>query len=397
MKRILVFAFAFICIRASGQQVPSQVQAKRGVFDRLYLKDNWITRISTSLNTGDTSDNLLPTGSAIGPLIAGAFLQNQSSVAQPANFWIAGSAVVGSHNSYKNTGASGWPALFNVTHGGGQYGLSIQRSSADQGPADIVLYKNNQLAAFGSDLRPLSLGDPVGQISFSGIAGDNSTVRSPMSITGRIEKAAPSYMSSGFVFSTTDNNGVARQTYLNAQGNLLIGGNPDNIANNYRLNVASGDVRVNGLSENGDVLVMADSNGVLKKIYMGYGLAIYDGYLYVNGAEEDDPDYNLQQYTASLRIYNQEVTAYAFKGQMDIIWTRDSVGHYTGTVPDGDPFITPFTWLHSSTGPSSVNVGATRLYAPDAHTLKLVVKDGNFNDTDDWKDITIDIRIYISG
>lgn len=219
-----------------------------------------------------------------------------------------------------------------------------------------------------------------------------------MSITGRIEKAAPSYMSSGFVFNTTDNSGAAKQTYLNAQGNLLIGSGPGNVTNNYRLNVASGDVRVNSLGGEGDVLVIADSNGVLKKVSLGNGFRIYDGFLYTRGAEAHDPDDRLQNYTASIRIYNKsELIPDVSKSDIgQIVWTRNSVGHYTGTI-GGDVFVKPFTWLHSGTNPRSVNVGASRLYAADAHTLKLVIKDSNFNDTDDWNNITIDIRIFVSG
>lgn len=400
MKRILVFAFALICFQGFGQQVPSQVQAKRGVFtDSLFLRDRWINGISTNLNSADSSsNNLLATGSSIGPLLAEGFIQNQSSVAQPADLWIRGSAVIGSHNSYKKTMATGWPSLFNVTHGNGQYGLSIQRSSADRGPADLVLYKNAQLGAFGSYLRPLDLGDPIGQIGFSGITGDNKSVNRTLRITGRIEKAAPSYMSSGFVFNTTDGNGTTRQTYLNAQGNLLIGSDPGNVTNNYRLNVANGDVRVNSLAGEGDVLVIADSNGVLKKVSLGNGLRIDEGFLYTLAAQANDPDARLQNYTASLSIYNKsELSPYIYNSNMgQIVWTRDSVGHYTGTI-NGDVFVKPFTWLHSSTSPRSVNIGASRLYAADAHTLKLVIKDSNFNDTDDWNDITIDVRIFVSG
>src|SRR3954471_12963066 len=100
MKRILVFALAFLCLRGLAQQIPSQIQAKRGVFtDSLFLKNKWIRSISTNLNTPDSaSNNVLATGSAIGPL-TGSFIQNQSSTAQPADFLLYGSGVIGSHNS----------------------------------------------------------------------------------------------------------------------------------------------------------------------------------------------------------------------------------------------------------------------------------------------------------
>ncbi|MFL5747207.1 MAG: hypothetical protein ACJ751_21210, partial [Niastella sp.] len=175
MKRILVFALAFLCLRGLGQQIPSQIQAKRGVFtDSLFLKDKWIRSISTNLNTADSaSNNVLATASAIGPL-TGSFIQNQSSVAQPADFLLYGTGVIGSHNSFKNILANYWPTVFNITQGSGQYGLSIQRASIDQGPADIVLFKN---ADWGFDrLAPLFAADPLGTMHFSGVAGNNTTI-----------------------------------------------------------------------------------------------------------------------------------------------------------------------------------------------------------------------------
>jgi hypothetical protein len=72
MKRFyLLLLVAFTSTAAFSQQLPSQVQAKRGVFtERLYLRDRWIDKISTDLNTADSStDGVLATGKAIADFI----------------------------------------------------------------------------------------------------------------------------------------------------------------------------------------------------------------------------------------------------------------------------------------------------------------------------------------
>lgn len=397
MKRILVFALALVCFRTWGQQIPSQVQAKRGVFtDRLFLNDRWIDRITTNLNSADSaSDNVLATGSALGTL-TGGFIKNQSSVAQSSNFRIQGRGVIGSQNSFRNTLASGFPAIINVTQGSGQYGLSIQRSSNDQGPADVVMYKNGNL--FFSEPFPLSVGDPIGSIAFSGVAGDNATIKSPVNIAGYVEKAAPSYLSSGFVFSTTDTTGSEKKTYLNAQGNLLIGSTPAVPASNpYKLNVASGDVCLKSIAAGWDYALAGSNNsGVLGKYEQGYGVYLWDGIVDVN-IEPPSQNYITRSAILSQTETGAPRTSPTKDGMVDITWTRDSVGHYTGTV-DGYAFYFPYTWLHSNPASDpSGNVGYTRIYAYDLSTLKLVVKDNNLVDTDDWTEISIEMHLYISG
>jgi hypothetical protein len=64
---ILAILFTITCYIGVGQSLPSQIQAKRGVFtDRLYLHGHWIDGISTDLNTPDSgSDNLIATAKAV--------------------------------------------------------------------------------------------------------------------------------------------------------------------------------------------------------------------------------------------------------------------------------------------------------------------------------------------
>jgi hypothetical protein len=66
-----------------SQQLPSQIQAKRGVFtERFFLNDRWIDRISTSVpSIYDSSNNVLPTTKAMADLFRQHSIQTASVTA----------------------------------------------------------------------------------------------------------------------------------------------------------------------------------------------------------------------------------------------------------------------------------------------------------------------------
>lgn len=391
MKRIFSFVLLLICIRSAGQQIPSQIQAKRGVFtESLFLKDRLIDHISTDINADSTNDNALATGNAV-RLATNNYIKNQLSAAQPASFNLQGLTVVGSHNSFKNTLSSGYPANVNVTHGGSQYGLSIQRSSNDQSPANLVLFKNN--ATDFNSLNALQFGGYIGSINFSGIAGDNSTVSNPTSIYGFVEKTAPAFLSSGFIFNTTDSNGVnARRMGINAQGNLMIG---NATINPYKLNVTNGDVRFGLLAdaEWGEVLAGVDNDGKIKKILPG-NVYPWEGILY---AEQSGSSRNYERYLATLTqsgTNDPVVTVLENTMGLELDWVRDSTGNYKAFA---EYRFWEGTLLHSYPADPSGNVLSSRLYRKDGSTLILVVKDSAMASKDGWSQITIEVIQYILG
>ncbi|THU36928.1 hypothetical protein FAM09_18365 [Niastella caeni] len=391
MKPILLVLLVFISIYAHSQQIPYQVQAKRGVFtERLFLKDRWIDRVSTDLNSSDSaSDNVLATGKAIADFIrskSGNFIQNQFSVAQPASLWLQGTAVMGSYNSFMNTLSSGFPARVYVTQGSAQHGYSVQRSSNDEGAAGLVFFKNN--AAGFNTLNALQPGDAIGSFVFSGITGDNNTVANVMSMHGSVEKTASTYLSSGFIFKTTDTSGVYdRRMWLNAEGNLLIG---NATTNPYKLNVASGNVRFNSLAGAGDAIVVSDNDGVLNKINLGQNLYIENGTLHA-AVGSSGPSLT---YLARL---NQSGTsapsAFVFENTIGtIVWTRTSTGVYTGTVTNGG--LGEFNVLHAEASDEAGNVLSARLLPGSGNTVTLIIKNDLLNNMDNWTGITIEIRGY---
>jgi hypothetical protein len=83
MKPYPFIAFVLAAMAGRAQQLPSQIQAKRGVFtDRLYLNGQWINRISTDLSSADDSSNsVLTTGKAVTDFVRLHSLQNGSVTA----------------------------------------------------------------------------------------------------------------------------------------------------------------------------------------------------------------------------------------------------------------------------------------------------------------------------
>jgi hypothetical protein len=388
MKRLLIIILVLISFAARSQQ--TQVQAKRGVFtERLFLKDRWIDRISTDLNTSDsTQDNLLPTGKAIADFVrpkAGNYIRNQFSTAQPANLFIQGQALMGSHNSFRSGLISGLPAQVNITQNSNQHGLSVQRSSNDKGPASIVLFKNRG-ADFNS-VNGLLPGDTIGSISFSGVAGNNNVVN-VMSMHSMVEETDPEYLKGGLVFNTTDTSGsYGQRVWLNADGGLLLG---NSTTNPYMLNVENGDVRFSSLAGSGDVLVGADYNGKMVKLNLNENLYIENGVLHarVPGIVK------VEKYIAVLSQSGQANPAGIVHQNSigSITWTRTAPGIYTGTITDGS--LSNDLALHAEASDTAGNVFSARLVATNNNTLTLIIKDSNLVNMDGWTNISIEVKSY---
>jgi hypothetical protein len=392
MKLLVLILLTFITIYASGQQLTTEIQAKRGVFtERLYLKDRWIDGISTNLNSPDSAnDNLLATAKAISDFARLKFgnpIQNQLTAAQPASLWLQGTGTIGALPGYRNLLAGGLAAQMNITQNERQHGLSIQQANNNSGYADLELFKN--AAGSFNTLHALQPGDSIGSFIFSGVAGDNSTIVNSMSLHGLVEKTASSFLSSGFVFNTTDTNGIfGRRMWLNGQGNLLLG---NATANPYSLNVADGDVRINKLAGGGDGLVLSDTNGVLSKALIGENLYIEDGTLNVS-YESVYPAY--RRYMAILSQQGAYAPGgFAIENDFGAVeWTRVATGVYTTTVAGA--FASGFTFFKSEASDGTGKAAYVKLYRSGPNTVTMVVKDESRNNTDNWTGISVEIREF---
>ncbi|MBO9200594.1 MULTISPECIES: hypothetical protein [Niastella] len=394
MKRLLVILFGFISLYGKGQISPLQVQAKRGVFtERLNINGHWIDRISTDLNTPDSaSDNVLATGKGIADFLrprTNGFIQNQFSAPQTASFWMQGKAVTGSVSEYLPILSSGLPAQANVTYSINEQGVAVQRSSNDQAPTSVVLFKNNSNDL--NTLNALQPGDSIGSLSFSAHTGDLSTVKNVMDLQGRVEKTAPTFLSSGFVFNTTDTTGnYGQRMWLNANGNLLLGNGTNNP---YRLNVADGNVRIKSLTGSPDytALVSANNDGVLVPLPT-YDLWTEDS---VHITTEVGPPTNPRVYTALLSQSGQnDPVAHVLQNthKVQVNWTRTAPGVYHGRLTGnfGGP-----RFLYAEASDEGGNVFSAKLFfhqyeseeSPDYFIL--VVKDNNLVNMDGFTNISI--------
>lgn len=394
MKRLLVILLVFISIYGKGQISPAQVQAKRGVFtERLQVHGQWIDRVSTDLNTPDSANgNVLATGKAVADFLrprASQYIQNQFSAAQPASMWMQGKAAICSLGEYWDTLSYGLPAQVYATYSDREQGFSVQRSSNDKGPASMVFFKNN--AADLNTLNALQPGDKIGSLSFAAHTGDKTKVANVMDMHGLVEKTAPAYLSSGFVFNTTDTAGNSEQRmWLNASGNLLLG---NETANPYKLNVANGDVRFNSLAGSGDVLVGVNYDGTLHKVQCGENMLIYDGYLLAAV-----PDVGTELiYTAVLSQTSQhDLVVHELENgnNTEIVWARVSPGVYTGTIVDGPGFYQN-QLLHAEATDDAGNrfrANMVLTYDGNNNVYTLTIKDDNVVNTDGWTNISIEMR-----
>ena len=394
MKRLLVMLFVFVSIYGRGQISPAQVQAKRGVFtERLQVNGQWVDRVSADLNTPDSSsNNVMATGKAIADFLrprANQYIQNQFSAPQPASMWMQGKAAISAFGEFWDTLSSGLPAQVYATYSDREQGFSVQRSSNDKGPASIVFFKNN--AANLNALNALQPGDKMGSLSFAAHTGNKTKVANVMDMHGLVEKTAPAYLSSGFVFNTTDTGGnYAQRMWLNASGNLLLG---NETTNPYKLNVANGDVRFNSLAGSGDVLVGVNYDGTLYKVQCGENMLIDQGYLLA--AVPDDGTELI--YTAVLSQTGQhELVVHELENgnNTEIVWTRVSPGVYTGTIVDGNGFFSN-QLLHAEVSDEAGNLfraGMVLTYDGNNSVYTLTIKDDNVVNTDGWTNISIEIR-----
>lgn len=396
MKRLLIMIFAFISLYAKGQISPLQVQAKRGVFtERLNINGHWTDRISSDLNTPDSANsNVLATGKAIADFLrprTNGYIKNQFSAPQSASFWIQGNTVTGSVPEYLPLLSSDLPAQVNVTYSINEQGVAVQRSSNDKAPASVVFFKNN-----GPDLNTLNAlqpGDSLGSLSFSAHTGDLSAVKNVMDLQGRVEKTAPSFLSSGFVFNTTDTTGsYGQRMWLNAAGNLLLG---NGTTNSYRLNVADGDVRIHSLTGSPDysLLMSANNDGVLVPL-PSYSLWTEDSVHIDVGVS---PPVNPRTYIALLSQTGQnDPVAHELQNSHNVqaTWTRSAPGVYYGRLIGN---FGRATSLYAEASDEAGNVFSAKLFlhryesAQNPEYFILVVKDNNLVNMDGWTNISIQI------
>lgn len=205
------------------------------------------------------------------PSGSGNYIQNQIAAGQTSNFWaynpnfpdFTGVGVVSKTSTYRTTITSGVPMTLIVAHAGSNYGLGIQRASANGSPAHLSFFKNN-----GTDFTTLvanSVGDQLGAINWHMVL-NGLGITIPISLHGYVERNDATATAVGLVLNTRDSANVTRSTYLNSRGNLLLGGSSP--SNEYRLRV-NGPVRFDLGSDANYDMYIRDATGAFVRFPAG--------------------------------------------------------------------------------------------------------------------------------
>jgi hypothetical protein len=315
MKPFLFILLLFISMAGSGQQLPSQVQAKRGVFtERLFLKDRWIDKVSTDLNSPDSSsDNVLATGKAIADytrLKGAGYIQNQNKEAQIANFRIKGTGILDtiainktapvfeldvngrfgvSDRNYNLKGfEANLAARYYVVHGANNWGFNITRAEDDKGGPNLSFYKTRNADA--SIRAPANVGDLMGRISFHAVSTD-STAHAPVEIQTVVDSVINSDIYGSIRFYTGNaGTSFAERMRISHYGRVGIGvGAPTGFlhlrpgtANNPSLMINAGTLTttpLNGAIENDGTHLYYTSDGTRYQLDQQPGTSVLRGTL----------------------------------------------------------------------------------------------------------------------
>jgi hypothetical protein len=135
---------------------------------------------------------------------------------------VNGSFGVTSANGYISSLAGGYPATAYVSQTGGNWGLTVQRHTANVGAPILSFFKNRSNDP--NVKLAVQKGDGMGSISFHGIAGNNNTVHFPAEILFTADSIIATQLRGYFTFWTTSWSGsYGERLRISANGNVTIG------------------------------------------------------------------------------------------------------------------------------------------------------------------------------
>lgn len=285
------------------------------------------------------------------------------------------------YSNYQTSLQGGLPATMYTVSGAGNYGLAIERASADGGNGWLTFYKSRN--ADPTVKAAAQQFDGIGTINWQTVAGNNSTVVSILSIRGRSDTVTSTYAGGEMLFSTTNNSGVTSERMrLTSGGNLEISTNPgSNLSGyNHRLWV-NGTVGIHKDSlqllssvTSQSLLVIDTVDNRVKRIDVNgiKGYKIYTSLLSQSGTS--DP-------TASV-LGNNNIGS--------IAWTRSGIGAYVGTLSGAFPSGKVFILVGQNA--DGITANAFRI-DNNTVTLKTYVT-ATGGSTDVFSDLSIEVRVY---
>jgi hypothetical protein len=369
------------------------VTGKNGQLDTLdnVAANSFLT--STGVNTRPRYRTLLSTDMPVG---SGNYIQNQIAAGQVSNFWamntnfpdFTGVGVVSKTATYRPGLTSGVPQTLIVAHAGSNYGLGIQRASANTLPAHLSFFHNN--AADFTTLVANSVGDQVGSISWHVVA-NSLGIAIPVSLNAYVERNDGTSLTAGLVFNTRDSSNVIRSAFLNGSGNLLLGGTSP--ANPYKLYVKGSAAFDLGSDASYD-MYYRNSSGSFTRLAAGT-----DGYKLTTHGITSDPTW--EPSSASIASINSQTgPAITLTGGIGTYTSAPSANTIAYNVDATSDIFTrtidAIMTTASNTGTSETDLYSKSVAGNTLNTDKQTLNfeaDGEFNDNT----ATAQLKLYFGG
>ena len=143
---------------------------------------------------------------------------------QPGNLAVDVNGFLGvignSHTKYPLSLNANLPGSMYVMHAGGNYGLIVGRSTADNGCGIITFYKSR--GTDGDVKASVSVGDFIGRFTFQAVAADNNTVAIGAAIQVFADVVGSNYVDGRMIFNTFQSGSQWERLRLDKTGGVGV-------------------------------------------------------------------------------------------------------------------------------------------------------------------------------
>lgn len=373
MKRLILLLLLSATTFTVFSQIPSQVQAKRGVFtEQLYLNGKWINRIATDMNTDDTtSDDVVATAKAVADFIRPKIVTPTTPGFQQV--LDAGSTLT------KTNIINGGNNLFvwnNNLAGGNLYRLRIDNSNAQV-----------TRTIYGSDFNTIS--DFI-----QGISENLLYARGTKMVSQYHQfKDGGQYLSATANYTFTESGIKIDTTKIE-----FASGSPNANSKQHKIRIAPDSISIGAFTHKFDgTEYIAPANLFLRGLPTSTSrtdsvvVKLPDGRIAFRG-----PEAAPKVYTALLSqtgANNPVATILGTNSLGAIVWTRNGPGAYTGTLtgafPGGKTFV-----IIGNANDYTDNPQYIRTFRSTDNTIEIKMQNGTQQLSDEFNYVSFEIRVY---
>jgi hypothetical protein len=368
MKRLILLVLLSATSFTVFSQLTSQVQAKRGVFtEQLYLNGQWVNRITTDMNSDDTtSDNVIATSKAVAD-----YIRSKITPPTPVTFQdvlSAGSSLTktnlinGGNNLFvwNNNLANNYLYRFRIDNTGSEITRTIYGPDASKTSEFSQSTSRNLLYTFGAKVSNQFYQNKDGNMLFMSGAHFTQTACFLSIDTSKVE---------------------------------LVGGQPDLTHKQHKLRVTRDSISLGAYMNRPDgTTYITTANLILRGLPAGS--PAYD--LQTNNSGTVIQKVAPAMYTALLSqtSTNEPVAAVLGTNSLGAItWTRTGTGTYTGTLTNAFPIGKTFVIIGNANANTDTQMFIRAFRASD-NTINISMQDSGQQFVDVFNNVSIEIRVY---